>query len=835
MKEVPPTLRLIREDDSIFYINVMECPTWFDFLIRIHHIYSCWLKRHIDAEKCEFYNADTDEALDADSWPSALHKARTYGFCITVLVVLNTRKLPHHEVDRENEAYFIEPDTDTRTWVRMSKRFIDVETLDAFNLPWEEDKEDSTMVIIKTYLDVDFTEVLFEHTRRSRRMRGEDEVCELSDSEAEDRKSVSGDKNRHHTRLAWHWPGCSEKDPADELRRAEGEMFWTPRSSALDGLDLEDEGYQTPLSTHDPSDTSKRPSRHSNNSRAEKAILPYLSWPLASEIPALSRGQEQKTITRVPESQIAHSRKRDPFLVAPKYLYAILQREAAFAKLPSVKKSHLIELQDSFFDEMPTETYYPEIEICNRLCYLVDHFLPDGTECLLKDKIYGGLYTIFKECLKTPHHTKLTRLPQLKDFADRSTRLLKLSSEIRAGIRSDMSRLPLLTAHMDCFMELCRAISHLCCFIQHALSDEHQSTGTHTGKGQPDPTTLDKGLGLDDPGEDIHMAGYSKVDITSPSEAFTMEGSIIKDREVTRSISPQSKATEGSWWDYPAVPSHRVSRPIASTASDHSIKDRSIPRNQKTDPRASAWDDRECDETEPDIHRISWMDGSQALKEAEDLLIESKYSIICTLIETNPLDIDDYIAVGPSRIASSILEHISLGLSDLDGAGSFRLEEIYREYSSQLRIKVRDKPSRTLLDDLDLLEEELECILSAIQKQKTVLEKFMDFVADNISKSRRGSKDVIQNSIRELNDKADLYSEMNSGIEKLRRRLEDELSIEDATEDEKKPSNRASSPVGHEGGLHAARGDGDVAAAAADNSRPDYRSSNSRWFRGLHR
>ncbi|KAE8347557.1 hypothetical protein BDV24DRAFT_121015 [Aspergillus arachidicola] len=29
LKEFPPALRLIREDGSIFYINLMECSTWF--------------------------------------------------------------------------------------------------------------------------------------------------------------------------------------------------------------------------------------------------------------------------------------------------------------------------------------------------------------------------------------------------------------------------------------------------------------------------------------------------------------------------------------------------------------------------------------------------------------------------------------------------------------------------------------------------------------------------------------------------------------------------------------------------------------------------------------
>ncbi|OGM41814.1 hypothetical protein ABOM_009626 [Aspergillus bombycis] len=759
LEKFPPTMRLVHEDGSTFYLNLMECPTWFDFVIRIHHIYSCWLKRHIDAEKCRFCDAETGEALTAASWPSLLYKARAYGVCVTVIVVLNTQQIVPPELDHENEAYFIEPDTDTRTWVRVSKRFIDVETLAAFNLPWEEDKNDSTMIIIKTYLDVDFTEILFEHTRRSRRMREEDEVRDLPVNEPEDGKSVRDHKDRHQTGPAWHWPGCYEKDPADELRRAEGEMFWAPKSSWLDGLSAEVDNCESPDSTHDPSGASINSSRLSTDSRPQTTIPPYLSWPLASDVSAPSRSQGQKAVTRVPESQKARHSKRDSPLVPVKFLYAVLQEEEAFKELPRSKKADLVELQMSFFGGMPTASYHPEIALCNTLCDVVDHFLPDGMECLLKDKIYGGLHTILKECFKASEGTKLIRLPLLKDFTDRSLKLLKLSGEIRAGIQTDTSRLLLLTAHIDCLKELCRAISQLCCSIQQSLSPEPDYMGTRPETSHPNPDSLHKTSDLDIRTDNISMA-VSK----------------IEDQKLYRSTSPQSGGT-GSWeGDIPA-PSHGPPSRAASVLSERSIGTTTSPRRWRKVPRNWAPDDTESD-TEPENTRNPWVDGCQALKRAEDLLIESKYSIICTLIETNPLDIDDYFGVGPSRIASSIFEHICFGLSDLEGAGSFRLEEVYRQYSSQLRIKVRDKPTRTLLDDLDLLEEELESILAVIEKQKTLLRSFTSFVDDHMSKSKRGPKDVLQNCIRELDDKAALYSEMNFSIEQLRRRVVRQVDLQ---------------------------------------------------------
>ena len=223
-------------------------------------------------------------------------------------------------------------------------------------------------------------------------MRLEDEVRELPENDPEDGKSVN------QSGPAWHWPGCYEKDPADELRRAEGEILWTPKSSWLDGLFSEIDNYESPGSAHDPSGASIKSPRLSTDSRAQTTIPPYLSWPLASEMSALSRSQGQKAVTRVPESQKTHNSKRVSPSLPVKFLYAVLQTEEAFAKLPRAKKEDLVELQMSFFGGVPAASYHPEIALCSSLCDLVDHFLPDGTESLLKDKIHGGVHTILKVC-----------------------------------------------------------------------------------------------------------------------------------------------------------------------------------------------------------------------------------------------------------------------------------------------------------------------------------------------------------------------------------------------------------------------------------------------------
>ncbi|BCR90975.1 uncharacterized protein ACHE_60861S [Aspergillus chevalieri] len=57
------------------------------------------------------------------------------------------------------------------TWVKIHRGQILPETLDAYQLPWEWDKNDPNFIILKRWISEDVQEELFAHTRRLREQR----------------------------------------------------------------------------------------------------------------------------------------------------------------------------------------------------------------------------------------------------------------------------------------------------------------------------------------------------------------------------------------------------------------------------------------------------------------------------------------------------------------------------------------------------------------------------------------------------------------------------------------------------------------------------------------
>ncbi|KAF7502972.1 hypothetical protein GJ744_004759 [Endocarpon pusillum] len=61
-----------------------------------------------------------------------------------------------------------EPKIKRPTWIKSHRKYIDPETLDAYELPWQWDLEDSNYIIIKRYINEELQEELFDHTRKLR-------------------------------------------------------------------------------------------------------------------------------------------------------------------------------------------------------------------------------------------------------------------------------------------------------------------------------------------------------------------------------------------------------------------------------------------------------------------------------------------------------------------------------------------------------------------------------------------------------------------------------------------------------------------------------------------
>lgn len=52
------------------------------------------------------------------------------------------------------------------TYIRVQVKHLLPETLNEYKLPWEYDPEDSKFILIKEYIDRDFQQVLFQHTKK---------------------------------------------------------------------------------------------------------------------------------------------------------------------------------------------------------------------------------------------------------------------------------------------------------------------------------------------------------------------------------------------------------------------------------------------------------------------------------------------------------------------------------------------------------------------------------------------------------------------------------------------------------------------------------------------
>ncbi|KXG54364.1 uncharacterized protein PGRI_075080 [Penicillium griseofulvum] len=74
------------------------------------------------------------------------------------------------QIDKERMKKAKEKEKTKTTWIRVHRRFLLPDTLSAYNLPWEWDKNDDNYIIIKQWIDEDFQDHLFAHTRRRREL-----------------------------------------------------------------------------------------------------------------------------------------------------------------------------------------------------------------------------------------------------------------------------------------------------------------------------------------------------------------------------------------------------------------------------------------------------------------------------------------------------------------------------------------------------------------------------------------------------------------------------------------------------------------------------------------
>ncbi|KAJ5776374.1 uncharacterized protein N7511_001385 [Penicillium nucicola] len=96
---------------------------------------------------------------------------RSMGYSDEQIEVITTRRKKGEEEDKRKDNKKEEKKTEEEnrlTWIKVHRRHLLPETVEAYNLPWDWDERDSDYIIIKRWVDDDLLEELFAHTRRER-------------------------------------------------------------------------------------------------------------------------------------------------------------------------------------------------------------------------------------------------------------------------------------------------------------------------------------------------------------------------------------------------------------------------------------------------------------------------------------------------------------------------------------------------------------------------------------------------------------------------------------------------------------------------------------------
>ncbi|KAI0098169.1 hypothetical protein GGR51DRAFT_437161 [Nemania sp. FL0031] len=155
-------------------------------------------------------------------------------------------------------------------------------------------------------------------------------------------------------------------------------------------------------------------------------------------------------------------------------------------------------------------------------------------------------------------------------------------------------------------------------------------------------------------------------------------------------------------------------------------------------------------------------------EEAKTQLSLAKKHIIQLLARENWKELSEYVTVGSGDLVISALEFLARG--DTDG---YRLEDIYRERCSELRLLVRDTSRRGLLNDLDQVEEEMDSIVYTICQQIQVLDQLSPIYSKRMPKLMA----VIDSTKRALEEKLGVYDDLKIRTRAMARQVIRQLEI----------------------------------------------------------
>ncbi|RJE21232.1 CorA-like Mg2+ transporter protein [Aspergillus sclerotialis] len=129
--EYPASVRLRLRWGLTFCIKLDECKTWFDFLLKVHYIYSHVLRMHVDVENCTYFRGS--RKIDADEWELIVLNANVPGILIDINILLpNENSDWGRPIKRKIQQEYVE--TSGLALNKAREAGVDPESLQAFGV-----------------------------------------------------------------------------------------------------------------------------------------------------------------------------------------------------------------------------------------------------------------------------------------------------------------------------------------------------------------------------------------------------------------------------------------------------------------------------------------------------------------------------------------------------------------------------------------------------------------------------------------------------------------------------------------------------------------------------
>ncbi|KAL8732256.1 MAG: hypothetical protein Q9166_002828 [cf. Caloplaca sp. 2 TL-2023] len=177
------------------------------------------------------------------------------------------------------------------TWIRVHQRYLDGDTLDAYDLPWVRDERDPNIIIIQRYLNKNDQGILFEHTRKLRESKLRPNV------EVELKKDIGKLKL------------VREKRPSRERRVDRSWIFNDERSPSpgRPGKSVDDDGSSDGAApghrARDQSWEGRR--RQSHDEHGSRSPSPYWDLEMQRKLQKLEE-MERKKVEGAAEERVLH-------------------------------------------------------------------------------------------------------------------------------------------------------------------------------------------------------------------------------------------------------------------------------------------------------------------------------------------------------------------------------------------------------------------------------------------------------------------------------------------------------------------------------------------------